>query len=180
MRIESVVIIMVGLLSSQAIAEKSWTVDPTQGTLTFTVDIGGAVAQGEFGEWTAEIIFFPKSPSDGAVTVTVDVASVTIDDARAQAIAEEGWLGVGAYPIAIFTSESFDPSNEAQLTVPGTLTLKDISAPMELFGTLVVDNCMAEATATGPLDRTQHDIGAGQSAVEPIVNITATLIAHCD
>ncbi|MDX8350657.1 YceI family protein [Cognatiyoonia sp. IB215446] len=167
------------LLGTSTLAQQSWVVDHSQSTLAFTVSIGGADANGRFEDWTAAISYDPTSPADGAVAVMIDIASVVIDDPRAQAIADAAWLGAEAYPQAFFASDSFALSNATQLSVPGSLTLKGISLPLTLSGSLTVEDCNATAQIRGVLDRTQYGIGVGQAAVAPKVTVSASLIAQC-
>lgn len=171
--------IALSCLTIAAAAEMTWTVDHDQSALSFAVEIGGTEAVGVFGQWDADITFDPTAPEIATVVVSIDIASVRIDDDRAQAIADAAWLGAADHQTARFTSTTFELESDGTLTVPGTLTLKGIDMPLTLTGTLSVENCIARADLSSSIDRTSHDIGVGQNAVAPDVSITATLLAHC-
>ncbi|MEE2809429.1 MAG: YceI family protein [Pseudomonadota bacterium] len=166
-------------LAITAAADTTWKVDHDQSALSFAVEIGGTEAVGAFGRWDADITFDPTAPELGTVVVSIDIASVRIDDDRAQAIADPAWLGAADHPTARFASTAFDLASDGTLTVPGTLTLKGIDLPLTLTGTLSVENSTARADLSSTIDRTSHDIGVGQNTVAPDVAVTATLLAHC-
>ena len=161
-------------------AEPDWTVDHATSRLGYAVEIGGTTATGHFDGWTAEIAFDRDRPEEGRVRVEIAMDTVSIDDARAQAVGDAAWLGVDDHPVAVFQSDRFDLAPDGALTVTGWLTLKGIDAPMTLAGTLVVEGMEARADLAGTITRLSHHVGVGQNAVAADVTVQATLTARCE
>ena len=170
-------LLLVGVPSA---AEPDWTVDHTTSRLGYTVEIGETTATGRFDGWTAEIAFDRNRPDEGRVRVEIDMDTVSIDDARAQAVGDAAWLGVEAHPTAVFKSDRFNLATDGALTVTGWLTLKGVEAPIILTGTLVVQGMEARADLSGTITRLSHHVGAGHDAVATEVTVQVTLTARCE
>jgi polyisoprenoid-binding protein YceI len=156
-----------------------WTVDRAHSRLDYVLDIGGEQANGGFADWTAEVAFDPAAPERGRVRITVAVASATIDAPAAQGgITQVDWLAAEAFPEAVFTGEGFTLSEDGRYSLPGTLTLKGVSRPLVLSGTLSVEGRRAFATVEAVVERGAHDIGPPDPAVSPKVAIRAEIIAR--
>ena len=168
------------LAGTPSAAEPAWTVDHATSRLGYAVAIGGTTATGRFDGWAAEIAFDQSRPEDGRVRVEIDMDTVSIDDARAQAVGDAAWLGAEAHPTAVFQSDRFNLTEDGALTVTGWLTLKGIQAPMTLTGTLVVEGMEAWADLSGTVTRLSHHVGVGQDTVAAEVTVQATLTARCD
>jgi polyisoprenoid-binding protein YceI len=166
------------ILASAAYGQDAWTVDHASSQLTYSVEIADQTAQGAFGSWVADIFFDPERPETGQVRVEIDMPTVSIADPRATAVANEAWLSVDDHPLAVFVADQFDLATNGTLVVVGTLTLKNIDAPMTLSGTLIVQGDTAQADLSGVIPRLTYDIGAGQDVVSTNVTVNATLTVH--
>lgn len=152
------------LASGPSLAGPDWTVDHATSRLGHAVEIGGTTATGRFDGWSAEIA----------------MDTVSIDDARAQAVGDDAWLGIEAHPVAVFQSDRFDLAPDGTLTVAGWLTLKGVEAQMTLTGALIVEGMEARAYLSGTIMRLSHHVVVGQDAVAGEVAVQATLTARCD
>lgn len=160
-------------------AQTRWIVDHEQSDLAFTVSIGGALANGAFEDWDAEIIFDPDNPEQGSVEIVVAMASVDIDAAQAQsAIGNADWLAISDHPVATFTGQGFDIEPDGTFTLPGQLTLKALTMPLVLTGDLVIDGDRATAEIEGTIQRLDHAVGSDDPAVSARIQVIATVIAH--
>lgn len=175
------VAITLGWTATPAPAQLAWSVTSDESSLSFTVQVGGAEARGNFGRWTAEIEFDPAAPEDGAVTVRVDIASVFIDTAQARtAIAGADWLDAERFPQADFFGAGFVLREDGDFALPGTLTLRGTSRPLTLEGNLDIDGDTATATLSATLLRLDFGVGTPDPSVSPQVRIDATLVATRD
>jgi polyisoprenoid-binding protein YceI len=166
------------LTTSVASAEPSWIMRANESTLEFVIDIGGATVTGGFSDWTVTTLFDPAQPKTASLRVEIAMASVYVDDPRAQAIGNSTWLAVGDYPIAVFEAEGFDwAPDTGALTVHGGLALRDITQPLTLTGTLKANNGRGEAQITATIPRLRYDIGVGQEAVGTNVQLHGHFVA---
>lgn len=159
--------------ATPAPAQSAWSVNGADSALGFTLQIGGTEARGAFEIWSAEVDFDPAAPQAGSVTVRVD-----IDAPQARGtIANADWLDVAGHPNAIFVGTGFDWTEDGNFSLPGTLTLRGVSRPLTLTGTLVIDGDTAQATLSAPILRLDHGVGTPDPSVSPEVTVIATLIA---
>jgi len=164
--------------ATAALAQDTWDVDHQTARLAFMFAIGDATATGTFGDWSADIQFDPTHPGESFVRVDVDMASVSVDDPRAQAVDDAAWLATSDHPTAVFEATGFDLSAGNRLSVDGTLTLKGVQAPLTLTGTLRLEGKTAMADLSGSILRQSHDIGLGQDAVSSDVTVRTTFTAY--
>ncbi len=131
----------------------NWQV--TTGTLTFAVKQMGSQLPGQFGLWSADIQF-DEATKTGEVTVTIDVASLTIGSVSDQAKGPQ-FFDVKAHPTATFTADIAPTGPD--YTATGTLTLHGITAPLTLPFTLQIQGDTATMQGTTTLDRRTYRIG---------------------
>lgn len=177
---------LIGILAaaatlSGAAADPLWIMERDESALEFVIDLGGSEIVGAFADWTAEIDFDPAIPGNASLRVEINMQSVSVDDPRAQALGDTTWLSVEDHPTAVFEAAGFDWSPDTgALDVNGTLTLRDIAAPLVLSGTLNVADGRGEADITGVILRLTHDVGIGQDAVGAEVLLRARVVAAAE
>jgi cytochrome b561/polyisoprenoid-binding protein YceI len=138
----------------------NWTVQ--EGQLGLTVVQLGQKVSGSFADWAADIRFDEAAVdgANGSVTVTIDVASVTLGSVSAQAKGAD-FFDTAAHPTATFTATIRPGAAAGDYTAEGTLTLKGRTVPVTLPFTLALDGATARMQGTTTLDRRDFGIGAG-------------------
>ncbi|WP_152544566.1 cytochrome b/b6 domain-containing protein [Actibacterium mucosum] len=173
-----VVLILPFAFVHPALAQTHWKVDPAKSTLAFEVKIGTSIAFGTFSDWTAHIQFDPQDQNQNSVQVQVSTATASISAPQAAApLAGSSWLDADAFPVAEFVADSLTWDGQ-HLTVPGTLTLKGVTLPLVLSGTLDIAGSTATAQLRSTLSRHDFGIGDANPAVSTDVIIAVSLTAH--
>lgn len=138
-------------------AENAWTV--TDGTLGLTVIQMGSEVEGQFEDWTADIIYDETADSEGkhgTVDVTVAIASLTLGSVTSDAKGSD-YLAAESYPKATFSADLV--SRDGGHVATGTLTIKGNSVAVEMPFDLTIDG--DTATASGGLTVDRRDFGVG-------------------
>lgn len=165
--------------ASVALAEVSSDWQVTEGDIAITVTQFGSPVTGAFDDWTAAITFDPEAEEIlGDVTTTIAIGSLQLGSVTAQAMGAD-FFNVDTFPTAAF--EANITADTAGYLASGTLTIKDISVPVTLPFTLVIDGDTAQMAGVLALDR--RDFQVGQSiddesnlgfGVEVGITLTAT------
>lgn len=167
------------LLAPVAHAQDRWHTQPGASELTFALSIGGVPAAGRFGTWAAEITFDPAAPETGQVTVRIDIASAWIDSAQAQSgLLSAAWLDPAGHPEAVFKGEGFTIDDDGAFTLPGSLTLKGVEAPLTLAGHIQIDGNTAWARIETRIARETFGVGPPDPAISPQITVSAQLRAE--
>lgn len=164
----------------------TWTLDPAHSELGFSVrHLAISTVKGSFEKFDGTI----TTAEDGtaSVTVTIDVASVTTNQADRDGHLRTGdFFKVDEFPTATFSSTSVSVIGE-DVTVEGELTLRGVTKPVTLtgeFGGVTTDpygNTKAGASVSTKIDRTEFGIAfnapleAGGVLLGNDVTITAEL-----
>ena len=156
-------------------AASGWAVE--QGQLAIEVAQGGNPISGQFGSWNAAIDYDPGVQA-GHVTVTIDIASLTLGSVSDNAKGPE-FLNAAAHPTASFDAEIL--AEGAGHVARGTLTIAGKAVPAELPFALKIDGDTATAKGRMQLDRRDFGVGAGyadESTVGFAVGISFDLTAR--
>jgi cytochrome b561/polyisoprenoid-binding protein YceI len=143
--------------TSSETTENAWTV--TDGMLGLTVIQMGSQVDGQFEDWTAEIVYEETADSDGkhgTVEVTVTIASLTLGSVTSDAKGSD-YLAAENHPTATFSADLV--SRDGGHVATGTLTIKDNAVPVEMPFELSIDG--DTATASGGLTVDRRDFGIG-------------------
>lgn len=168
----------VGLSALPGYADTAWDIVAIDSRLSFTLQIGGSEATGQFEIWSADIIYDPESPENARVAVTVDVSSARIDNDQAgPLLTSSTWLGAQAFPKSFFRGEGMEADPDGHLSMTGELALKGTTLPVTLFGTIDIEADTAVAVFRTDLPRAAFSIGDTNPAVSPIVEVTAQITA---
>jgi cytochrome b561/polyisoprenoid-binding protein YceI len=135
----------------------NWQV--STGSLGFEVQQMGAAVTGSFANWTADISF-SETLSDGKhgqVTVTIDLASLTLGSVTDQAKGPE-FFDVATHPTATFTADILPATTG--YAAQGTLTLHGVAQPSSFPFALQINGDTATMQASMQLDRRDFGIGA--------------------
>lgn len=143
----------------------SWVVDAAQSTLTFEASQAGESFHGGFSRFTPVIDFDPTHPELGQITVTIDMASVTVEGRdRTDALPGPDWLSVAQFPTATFRSRSIARMADNQFQATGDLTLRGVTRPLALSFALSPEGNATLATGSASLNRSDYGVGQGRWA----------------
>lgn len=152
-----------------------WAVQ--QGQLAIEVAQGGNPISGQFGTWNAVIDYDPQVQT-GHVTVTIDIASLTLGSVSDNAKGPE-FLNAAGHPTATFDA---DIATEGTGHIArGTLTIAGKAVPAALPFDLVVKDDTATAKGRMQVDRRDFGVGSGypdESTVGFAVGISFDLTAQ--
>jgi cytochrome b561/polyisoprenoid-binding protein YceI len=160
-------------------AAGNWQV--TEGTLGFSIKQLGSDVSGTFATWNADITFDPTATDGkhGDVTVTIDMASLTLGSVTDQAKGPD-FFDVAAHPQATFTATIL-PAGEGSYVADGTLDLRGVTAPLQLPFSLMLTGNAATMTGLATIDRRIFGMGASYADESSVgfnaavtVNLTAT------
>jgi cytochrome b561/polyisoprenoid-binding protein YceI len=159
-------------------AAGNWQV--TEGTLGFSIKQLGSDVSGTFATWTADITFDPAATdgNHGQVTVTIDMASLTLGSVTDQAKGPD-FFDVAGHPTAIFAA-TIRPAGEGSYVADGTLTMRGVTAPLQLPFSLVITGDTATMTGMTTIDRRTFGMGASyadESSVDFNAAVTVNLTA---
>ena len=152
-----------------------WTV--TEGEIALTITQFGSPVAGAFNDWTAAITFDENATGVmGQVETTIAIGSLQLGSVTSDALGAD-FFNANTYPTALFTADIV--ANDAGYVAEGTLTIKDVTAPLNLPFTLVIDGDTAQMEGTVEIDRRTFGIGQSMSdetnlAFGVVVDITLT------
>lgn len=158
---------------AQALAP-SWNLQHEQSALTFRPKQMGQEFKGSFGTYSAAINFSPDDLANSKVVVVVQIGTaVTGAPDRDANLKGAEWFDVVKFPEAKFESTSFRKTGDNAYIASGTLTIRDVSLPLDLPFTLTIkdgpDTRTATMDATVVIDRSKYKIGVGQWADTSII-----------
>lgn len=163
-----------------ALPTGNWALDPVHSTIGFELPYLAGIFRGHFTDVTATL-------TSEALTGTARVASVDVKDENLAAhLQSPEFFDVERYPELAFASDSIERSGD-ELKVRGELTIRGITKPVELAGTIV--DPMTDAFGTervnvtleSIVDRTEFGLNwnmplpNGQPALQNEVKLVAEL-----
>lgn len=154
----------------QAGAVPTWTVDAARSQVGFSASMNDTAFQGQFRRWTARIAFDPARLAQSSVVADIETGSaVTANATRDQALPTPDWFNAAAFPRARFVSTGFRSLGGNRYVATGTLTIRNVSRPVQLPFTLTIANNVAQMQGQLTLDRTVFGVGQRQFAgAEPV------------
>ena len=136
-----------------------WTVQ--DGTLGLTITQVGAPVSGSFANWTSAISFDEtRSGILGAVETTIAIGSLTLGSVTGDALGTD-FFNAEAFPTAVFAADIV--ADGGDYLAEGTLTVKDITAPITLPFSLTLDGDTAQLNGSVVIDRRTFQIGQSMS-----------------
>lgn len=149
----------------------AWAVE--EGTLAIGVRQMGSTVTGRFAGWAADIAFDPAQDAGNRVTVTVDLASLSLGSVSAQALGPD-FLNAAAHPQAVFAADILRRPEAGGWQAVGALTLAGAEVPVVLPFTLDIEGDLARMQGRLELDRRAFGIGA-QYADEATVGFAVSV-----
>ncbi len=155
-----------------------WTV--TEGQIALTITQFGSPVSGAFNDWTAAITFDENATGVlGNVETTIAIGSLQIGSVTNDALGTD-FFNAEAFPTAVFAADITSDGSGGYIA-DGTLTIKDIAAPLTLPFTLNIEQDTAQMDGSVVIDRRTFNIGQSMSdesnlafAVTVDIALTAT------
>lgn len=139
--------------------EANWEVDYAASEIAFSGVHDGKEFDGEFGDWTAEVAFFPEDLSKSVVHVSVRTASVrTGNKLYDDNLKGKEWFDPNAFPEAAVVLSDFRESGDGY-TADALLTIKGATVSVPLTFELKVNDDRADLEGKAELSRKALDLG---------------------
>jgi polyisoprenoid-binding protein YceI len=128
----------------------TWSLDPIHSAVGFAVNYSGAgTVRGGFKEFDAKLI-------DGKLEGSAKVASVTFDEPQLVGhLLSPDFFDAERFPELHFASKSIERNGD-EVTIDGELTLRGVTKPVTITGTVVGPT--PDAGAAGAIQRLAFDI----------------------
>lgn len=118
--------------TATAISTGTWNLDPTHTEIGFTVRHLMSKVRGKFEKFEGSLVS-AEDLTASTVNVSVDLSSINTGTADRDAHLRSGdFFGIDEYPTMTFVSSGVVVKGDNELTVAGTLTIKDVAKPVEL------------------------------------------------
>ena len=159
-----------------------WTVNRAQSRLSFSTSQSGSPIRGQFGDWSADILFSPDALDASRVRVTVAMASFATEDSDSQGVlGGSQWFDTASHADAVFSADRFRALGGDRYEARGSLRLKGVTRGAVVRFTLKIDGDTARMTGTASLDRTAFGVGTGEWAgtddIPAQVAVDVTIVA---
>ena len=162
----------------------TWNLDPVHSNVGFEVGYLAGTFRGQFGD---VLVKLDTTDTGARIEGTVQVASVDVKDENLTAhLQSPDFFDVERYPELRFLAEGVDLDNET-VEAPGEITIKGVTKPVEVTGTLsepIEDawgNERLGLQLTATVDRTEFGVNwntplpTGDQALSNTVTILAEL-----
>ena len=119
--------------TASTIPAGAWTLDPVHSTVGFEIDYMGGTFRGEFREAEATLSVDGENAS---ITGAAKVTSVDVKDENLSAhLQSPDFFDAERHPELRFAAAEIDVDGET-VTVPGEITIKGVTKPVEVTGTV--------------------------------------------
>lgn len=160
-----------------AVFAANYAVQPTS-TLGFTGSFQGASFNGSFKQWQATISYDPARLAQSKFDVSVDMASVVVNDKDQQgALPGKDFFDVAQYPTAHFVTTGFRDV-DGKVIADGQLTLRGVTRPVILTVDFKPQGKGATLDVSGSLKRLDFDVGGGEYADTSVIGADVKVHAH--
>lgn len=133
-----------------------------QSEIAFTSRQMGVPVEGHFRRFDADIAFDPRQPQAARVALRIDLASVALASAEAQAeLAKPGWFDSRRTPIASFVSSVVRKLDANRYEVAGRLTIKGVTREIVVPVAVAASGAATSASGSFTLQRLAFGIGDG-------------------
>lgn len=151
---------------AQAQDAPRWIISADESSIQFSGKQMGAPFTGTFGAFSGEIMFDEAAPEAGNGLIEIDMDTARTGGAdRDKNMKDDAWFAVKSFPKAHYKIEQFEKAGEGNYLAKGTLTIRDISRPLNLpFALDISPNAagVIEAKALGSVTIKRLDFGVGQ------------------
>ena len=161
-------------------AVETFEFDTTHTQVIFFVShLGFSMSEGEFLDFDGEINFDTENPADSSVNVTIQTASIDMDDEKWDAhMKNEDFFNVEKYPTMTFKSTAVNVTGDNTADITGDLTILDVTKPVVLHVTHnktaphpFSGKTIAGFSATANIKRSEFGMNYGLPNVGDVVEI---------
>lgn len=177
------------ILTVNAFAQTTWTVDNVHSNVKFTVaHLVVSEVEGNFKVYSGTVQSSKPDFSDASIEFTVDVTSINTDnEARDKHLKADDFFATDKFPKATFKSTSWKKTGDREYVLEGDLTIRNVTKRVTfdvLYGGTIKDpwgNTKAGFKATTRLNRFDYGLQfnaiaeAGGAVVGQDVTITLNL-----
>ncbi len=140
--------------------ETNYTVISEDSHIRFSAVQEGTDFEGRFSDFDAYIFHDPAAPETSRVRVSIPLAGVEAGSTdRNSTLPGEAWFDRKRFPVAIFEADGFTATSDGFVTT-GTLSMKGVSAEVELPFTLTEEDGRTVMSGSTVIDRTDWNVGA--------------------
>ncbi|MFN3227968.1 MAG: cytochrome b/b6 domain-containing protein [Hyphomicrobiales bacterium] len=145
----------------------AWVIDQAASSLGFTITYTGSDIAGTIGSWTGNILFDPINLESASATITIDMTSVSLNDATLQAQASGGdGFDLANHATATYQANQFARADDGRYLADGTLTLRGVSFDVPLSFAFEETDGVASVVGSASVNRLDFGIGAVGAANE--------------
>jgi cytochrome b561/polyisoprenoid-binding protein YceI len=145
----------------------AWVIDQAASSLGFTITYTGNDIASTIGSWTGNILFDPNNLESASATITIDMTSVSLNDATLQAQASGGdGFDLANHATATYQANQFARADDGRYLADGTLTLRGVSIDVPLSFTFEETDGVATVVGSASVNRLDFGIGAVGAANE--------------
>ncbi|MEM1400885.1 MAG: cytochrome b/b6 domain-containing protein, partial [Pseudomonadota bacterium] len=153
--------------ASIAAGTGEWRMIAEESDLRISAIQNGNPMSAQFDIFEADITLDPDALGDASITVRIDSTSFLsgVPDVDGTAVGPD-WLDSENFPIATWQSQTVTRTDDGRYIATGDLTIREVSAPVDLVFSLTIDGDNALAEGDAVFDRREVDLGRGMSGSE--------------
>ena len=178
------------IAATPAATPVEWNVDNAHTKVGFSVRHFFTPVEGQFGDFSARLVWDRENPANSQVGATIQVASInTANGDRDGHLRSPDFFEAETYPEITFESTSVRAEGDDVLMVTGNLTIKDVTRevemPVRILGVQAVPEQMqqmlggateiASFEAELEIDRRDFGVGTGGWAETAVIGGTVTI-----
>lgn len=165
MRARAAVALAALIALAQPAHAADWVLEPEASRLGFGYTAFGEPAGGQFRRFAATARFDPATPSDTALSLTVETASIDLGNALVSALATSvEWFDAKAHPVMRFRLTDLTPQGGDRYRATGHLTIKRVTRPIAAEVTVTATGASLRARGETTVDRRSFGLGVGPVA----------------
>ena len=150
------------LIAAPAHAATKWQAVPDPQTITWFGTASGGPLAGACTGFDADIVFDANDLDHAAIKVTIDMAKCQTGEARKDEYLPQAlWFNIAQFPAATFESKKITHLEGDKYLAAASLTIKGITADIELPFTLTIDGDKAHVVGETSVSRMVYRVGDG-------------------
>ena len=169
------------LLTTPAVAQDIWQLDPPHASAQFAVrHLGISTVRGAFTKVSGTVQYDPANPGKTSIQASIAASSVdTRFEMRDRELCSSNFLDVERYPTITFASKNVEAAGAGKLKITGDLTIhgitKEVVLDAEGPSTILTDpsgNKRVGASATTKINRNDFGVSGLPGTVGDEISIT--------